>query len=95
MKHLSSLIKKSTEILLVVVSESKLDFSWHMFLTELPKRVKVPYVRMVFMNLVEQKSYFVWIMGSHPQNLKTILRIDSEQVPWGKAEKELKRVKRL
>jgi len=34
-------------------------------------------------------------MGSHPQNLKTILRIDSEQVPWGKAEKELKRVKRL
>jgi len=30
-----------------------------MFLTELPKRVKVPYVRMVFMNLVEQKSYFV------------------------------------
>jgi len=40
-----------------------------------------------------EPGYSVWKLGFHPQNLKYGLIIDSEKVPWGKVEIELKGAK--
>jgi len=34
------------------------------------------------------------MLGPHPQSLK-ILMIDSEQVPWGKGEKEFSKIEKI
>ena len=99
-------MEKSTEILLVMASERNLDLSKNSQPFEIvvssnryPYEVhrgskscrKINY----FLLSKTKPAYFVWRLGSHPQNLKYILKIDSEQVPWGKGERELSRVKSL
>ena len=51
----------------------------------------------MFLNFcgVEQNHLFCSNIGVPPSKSKNILKIDSGQVPWGKDEKELLRVKSL
>ena len=89
-------MEKSTEILLVMASERNLDLSKNSGLLMKFIEGHNPVINFFYFWLSKTKpAYFVWRLGSHPQNLKYILKIDSEQVPWGKGEKELSRVKSL